>query len=53
MTIKEAIDLLERHNSWRTGADIPMEEPRDITEAINLVINEYKKREDRHENCKG
>ena len=53
MTIKEAIDLLERHNSWRTGADIPMEEPRAITEAINLVINDYKKKEESNENSEG
>lgn len=44
MEIKEAIDILEKHNRWRLGADIPMAHPKDITNAINTVIENYRKR---------
>ena len=40
MTIDEAIQLLKEFNAWRCGADTPMLNPREITEAINTVIAE-------------
>lgn len=44
MTEKEAIIILTYYNDWRMGADIPMQEPAVITEAINTIVNAYKKR---------
>lgn len=38
MTIEEAIEVLELHNQWRKGADIPMETPVRIGMAIDLVV---------------
>ena len=43
MTIDEAIEVLELHNQWRKGADIPMETPIRIGMAIDLVVCELKK----------
>ena len=43
MTIPEAIALLRRFNAWRCGADTPMLNPREITEAINTVIVEIER----------
>ena len=40
MTIDEAIEVLELHNQWRKGADIPMETPARIGMAIDLVVCE-------------
>ena len=42
MTIDEAIEVLELHNQWRKGADIPMETPVRIGMAIDLVVCELK-----------
>lgn len=38
MTLIEAIQILETHNKWRRGAEIPMEEPKKIGIAIDFVI---------------
>ena len=38
MTIEEAIEVLELHNQWRKGAEIPMESPVRIGMAIDLVV---------------
>ena len=38
MTIEEAIEVLELHNQWRNGAEIPMESPARIGMAIDLVV---------------
>ena len=38
MTIEEAIEVLELHNQWRKGADIPRETPVRIGMAIDLVV---------------
>ena len=43
MTIDEAIEVLELHNKWRKGAEIPMETPVRIGMAIDLVVCELKK----------
>jgi hypothetical protein len=40
MRVEEAIEILERHNEWRRGAEIPQEEPKIIGEAIDLVLKE-------------
>ena len=42
MTIEEAIEVLELHNQWRKGAEIPMESPVRIGMAIDLVVCELK-----------
>lgn len=42
MTIDEAIEILELHNQWRKGADIPMQNPTIIGMAIDLLIMELK-----------
>jgi hypothetical protein len=42
MTIDEAIEVLELHNQWRKGAEIPMETPVRIGMAIDLVVCELK-----------
>lgn len=44
MTIEEAIMLLEHHNKWRKGADIPMVQPKALSEAIDLVVETYRKK---------
>lgn len=43
MDVQDALRLLERHNKWRRGADVPMESPKEIGEAIDLIVKEYKK----------
>jgi hypothetical protein len=42
MTIDEAIEVLELHNQWRKGAEIPMETPTRIGIAIDLILCELK-----------
>ena len=42
MTTDEAVAILKRHNEWRRGAEIPMEDPRDLGIAIDTVINELR-----------
>jgi len=44
MTEKEAIINLAYYNDWRLGEDIPMPEPKVITEAIKVVIQKFKER---------
>lgn len=43
MKIEEAIEILERHNEWRRGAEIPQEHPKVLGEAIDLVLLELKR----------
>jgi hypothetical protein len=38
MTIQESLSILRIYQQWRLGADIPMLEPKEITEAINTVL---------------
>jgi hypothetical protein len=38
MTLPEAIQILEHHNQWRQGAEIPQLDPKQITEAIEVAI---------------
>ena len=44
MTEKEAIIILTYYNDWRMGADIPMQEPEVITEALETIIKAYYKK---------
>lgn len=44
MTEKEAIINLAYYNDWRLGEDIPMPEPKVITESIKVVIQKFKER---------
>lgn len=39
MTLLQAIRILEHHNQWRQGADVPQADPKLITEAIEIAIN--------------
>ena len=43
MTLKQAIKIVERHNIWRRGADIKMEHPRTLGEAIDILVAHAKK----------
>lgn len=45
MEIKEAIEILRKHNKWRCGADIPMVSAKVLTEAINKIIEKYEEEE--------
>ena len=38
MELKEAIEILERHNKWRRGAEIPQESPGELGIAIDTVL---------------
>jgi hypothetical protein len=42
MSLEEAIRILTVHQVWRVGADIPMISPKELTEAIDVIINYYK-----------
>ena len=39
MTLQEAISILKIHQEWRLGADIVIIEPKELTEAIQTIIN--------------
>lgn len=44
MTKKRALEILEAHNKWRRGSDaIPMQDPKDIGEALEVAIQALKK----------
>jgi hypothetical protein len=38
MTLKEAIDILEKHQSWRQGFHDEMVSASDLTTAIAIII---------------
>ena len=38
MTIKQAYNILKRHNKWRRGADIKMTNPLKLGIAIETVL---------------
>lgn len=44
MTTEEALVILIDHQRWRRGADIPMLEPKEIGEALDVAINVLKQR---------
>lgn len=39
MTYEQALAVLKHHQQWRRGADIPMQEPSEIGEALDVAIN--------------
>lgn len=39
MEIKEAIEILKRHNEWRKGADTDQQHPVKVGDAIDLVTS--------------
>ena len=41
MKLEEAIDLLKIHQEWRLGADTELIFPKELTQAIDIVINEF------------
>ena len=42
MGLKEAINILKTHQEWRLGSDISMIEPKELTEAINIILEHFK-----------
>jgi hypothetical protein len=40
MNLTEAIEILMIHRKWRLGAEIVMVEPKQLTEAIDVVLAE-------------
>ena len=49
MTIKEAIEIIEKHNAWRCG-DSEMRHPAVITQALNVLIRVARERVDNENN---
>ena len=37
METKRAVEILRQHNEWRRGAELPMEDPTELGEAIDAV----------------
>lgn len=42
MKIKKALKILARHNKWRRGAGIPMENPTQLGIAIETILETFK-----------
>jgi hypothetical protein len=38
MTLPEAMEVLKNHQIWRKGADITPTDPKQLTEALDIVI---------------
>lgn len=45
MTLPEAITILEEHQAWRLGIEKEMINPKVLTQAIDLILNEVKKQD--------
>lgn len=41
MELKQAIEILRKHNEWRRGAEIPMTDPKILGEAIDCVVENF------------
>jgi len=41
MKLEEAISILKIHQEWRLGANTEMIYPKELTQAIDIVINEF------------
>lgn len=39
MNKEKALDILRTHNEWRRGAEIPMQDPKELGEAIDIAIS--------------
>ena len=44
MDAERAIEVLENHNKWRRGGEIPMQDPQDIGEAVDIAVAVMKAR---------
>ena len=44
MELSEIIDVLERHNRWRRGADIPMVSPTLLGKVIDEAVDILKRK---------
>lgn len=44
MTLPEAIKIIEHYQKWRLGADIEMIHPKILTQALDLILDEVKKK---------
>jgi hypothetical protein len=44
MTLDEAITILKIHQMWRLGADIVMIEPKELTQAIDIILKNYEQK---------
>lgn len=42
MTITEAVEILEHHNSWRKGLVLTPTDPKEVTIALDIVIKNIK-----------
>ena len=42
MKLKEARQILKKHNKWRKGAEIEMTEPQIISQAIDVLTDQEK-----------
>ena len=42
MKLKKALKILKRHNKWRRGAGIPMENPTQLGIAIDTILETFK-----------
>ena len=42
MKLKKAFKILARHNKWRRGAEIPMENPTQLGIAIDTILEKLK-----------
>lgn len=45
MNLQEAIKILKRHNKWRRGAVIEMENPTELGIAIDTILEYFEKQE--------
>ena len=41
MKLQEAISILKIHQQWRLGADIVMIEPKELTEALDVLLKHH------------
>lgn len=46
MKVKIALEILKEYQLWRLGADTEMLHPKQITEALDIAINELEKNKD-------
>ena len=44
MTLHEAIAILEEYQAWRLGIEKEMINPKALTQAIDVILNEVKKK---------
>lgn len=42
MTLEEAVEILKRHNKWRRGANIEMDNPTLLGVSIDTVVKFFK-----------